>query len=406
MDPLTAATALVLVQLCLALVMGATFYAAPTEKCTRHWALSGLFMALGVLMVVLNAKSQIYIIQFAANASGVFGIIHQWWGLQTFYKKPASKWGWIIFASYITVLLAFHTWVIGRVFLTYTVIFIVISLSFLEVWKNQVPRRSFACGLTLCAVGWIALAHAYRILLVLSGNYELVPTNRSSFAVSVIYLAPIVGTLVYATGILLLYFERIINDKHFLATHDELTGLLNRRAIVEGGERELDVATRLGRPFCVAFIDIDFFKKINDELGHDTGDVVLAGVAQTLKKACRSIDLVGRYGGEEFCIVFPDLDCENALVVGDRIMTAVREYRFNGTRNATVSIGFAVLSQGTPGQTWQNLIKLADDELYKAKSSGRNKYCFTCLGEDEATQATRNQLSHAATATENMATLG
>jgi diguanylate cyclase (GGDEF)-like protein len=190
------------------------------------------------------------------------------------------------------------------------------------------------------------------------------------------YLVPLAGTLLYATGLLLLYFERMVQEKHHLATHDELTGLLNRRAIVAGGEREIAVAARNRQSLAVAFIDIDFFKQVNDRLGHKAGDAVLADMAHLLMTNCRNIDLVGRYGGEEFCIVFPGVDSAEASLLGDRLMTAVRRYRFRDQFPVTVSIGLAILRADDADRSWNNLLPRADAELYKAKSQGRDRVCI------------------------------
>jgi diguanylate cyclase (GGDEF)-like protein len=173
-----------------------------------------------------------------------------------------------------------------------------------------------------------------------------------------------------------MYFERIVAEKHHLATHDELTGMLNRRAIVAGGEREVSMALRNHQQLTIAFVDVDYFKRINDTLGHEAGDIVLTEVAQLLRKTCRNIDLVGRYGGEEFCIVLPGVDLRNAPAVGERLLNAVREYRFENQYPMTVSIGLASLPENTNDRSWTNLINRADAALYKAKESGRNQFCI------------------------------
>ncbi|MGZ3252826.1 MAG: GGDEF domain-containing protein, partial [Burkholderiaceae bacterium] len=191
-----------------------------------------------------------------------------------------------------------------------------------------------------------------------------------------LYLVPLGGSLLYGTGLLLLYFERIVEEKHHLATHDELTGMLNRRAIVSGGEREVAMALRNHQPLTIAFVDVDFFKRINDNLGHEAGDIFLVEIAQLLKKTCRNIDLVGRYGGEEFCIIFPGVGHENATIVGERLLNAVRQYRFQNQYQMTVSVGLASLPENPKDRSWANLINRADAALYKAKDFGRDQFCI------------------------------
>jgi diguanylate cyclase (GGDEF)-like protein len=159
-----------------------------------------------------------------------------------------------------------------------------------------------------------------------------------------------------------------------MATQDELTGLYNRRAIVAAGKREIDVAQRLRRPLAVAYIDIDHFKRINDQLGHDAGDNVITEIGHLLKDSCRNIDIVGRYGGEEFCIIFPGTDQEGVIMLAERMLVAVRQYRFRGELPVTLSMGFTVLPPDAEERSWTVLMQNADKLLYKAKSAGRDRY--------------------------------
>jgi diguanylate cyclase (GGDEF)-like protein len=174
--------------------------------------------------------------------------------------------------------------------------------------------------------------------------------------------------------LLLLYVERTIEKNRHMATHDELSKLLNRRAIVPSGESELDLSIRLQRSLTVAFIDIDLFKRFNDEFGHAAGDTVLTEVAAILQNTCRSIDLVGRYGGEEFLVIMPSVDLNGATLVGQRLISAVRDYRFLGEHPVTISAGLATLPLDG-NCSWAQLIRRADAALYEAKDMGRNRFC-------------------------------
>jgi diguanylate cyclase (GGDEF)-like protein len=165
-----------------------------------------------------------------------------------------------------------------------------------------------------------------------------------------------------------------VADKHHLATHDELTGLLNRRAINAGGDREVRLATRLNLPVAVAFVDIDHFKQINDTLGHEAGDTVLAELAEVLRDACRNVDLVGRYGGEEFCLIFPGTGCENAEIVARRLVDSVRLRAFSIGQEVTVSVGVAALEPDEDDRSWTSLVRKADRALYAAKDAGRDTF--------------------------------
>jgi diguanylate cyclase (GGDEF)-like protein len=215
-----------------------------------------------------------------------------------------------------------------------------------------------------------------RIASAAQRGPEVPPMVETDLGVVLLFLVPLGGTILYATGLLLLYFERLVAEKHELATHDELTGLLNRRAIVAAGKREVALAIRARQPLTVAYVDVDFFKDINDALGHEAGDRVLADLSSLLRDTCRSVDLVGRLGGEEFALVLPGLGPEQIACVGERLLAAVRGYRFLDRHPVTVSLGFAALSEPVPAQAWADLLARADAALYRAKQLGRDRYCI------------------------------
>jgi diguanylate cyclase (GGDEF)-like protein len=377
MDSLTAGIALIVVQFCVALVLTGVYFAAPRDKCTRYWALSEIFISVGILMIVLNAGVPHHLFLLIGTNSLVWGSILQFWGTQTFYKKNPSKFGWFIGIAFLLLfglVIVMRLQVIDRLLLLSATMLLVHILNYRELWIGPKTGRSFGNILTLGAATLLALNNMLRIGATLSQAQNFGPSTHFPAGVAALYLVPLGGTLLYGTGLVLMYFERIVDEKHHLATHDELTGMLNRRAIVAGGEREVAMALRNHQPLTIAFVDVDFFKRINDNLGHEAGDVFLTEIALLLKKTCRNIDLVGRYGGEEFCIIFPGVGQENALTVGDRLLNAVRQYRFQNQYQMTVSIGLASLPENPQDRTWKDLINRADAALYKAKDFGRDQY--------------------------------
>ncbi len=162
--------------------------------------------------------------------------------------------------------------------------------------------------------------------------------------------------------------------KH-LAMYDQLTALPNRRYIDTFLASKMNEYLSLGIPFGVAMIDIDKFKNFNDTYGHDAGDEVLKMISNVFKELVRSSDLIGRWGGEEFIGVFVGIDDNNLYDIVEKIrmlveMSSLRNY--NETLKVTISIG-ATLAQKE--DTIEQLVKRADELLYKSKSSGRN--CIT-----------------------------
>jgi len=171
--------------------------------------------------------------------------------------------------------------------------------------------------------------------------------------------------------------ERIIELQERLrheASHDQLTGLWNRRRILEHLDRELSRATRDAVPLGVMIADIDYFKQINDTHGHPVGDVVLQECAARLSRVMRTHDGCGRYGGEEFLIVLTDCSLEAAMQAADRGRVEVaREPVRIKTLELSVTLSVGVASTDTGERSATRLIQAADDALYQAKATGRNR---------------------------------
>lgn len=157
-----------------------------------------------------------------------------------------------------------------------------------------------------------------------------------------------------------------------LATIEQLTGLLNRHTFEKFLSRELNRVRRQNSTLALIMLDIDHFKKVNDNYGHQIGDVVLKECARHMKQALRKEDLVGRYGGEEFIICLPDVNTQDALKIAEKIRRSIEVEAFSEHNlRVSISIGLALFPEH--GKNAQFLIKCADEALYYAKNSGRNR---------------------------------
>ena len=162
------------------------------------------------------------------------------------------------------------------------------------------------------------------------------------------------------------------------ALHEPLTGLYNRRHFTERLSAELSAAQRHGRPLALLLVDVDHFKRVNDEHGHLAGDEVLKTVANVLQGVVRKEDVLARFGGEEFVVLARETPLSGAKTLAERLRRAVEQARtpFEGKDLAvTVSIGVTVsfgLTRFEPGRTEQQLLAAADRALYRAKQNGRN----------------------------------
>jgi diguanylate cyclase len=163
-------------------------------------------------------------------------------------------------------------------------------------------------------------------------------------------------------------FERIEQ----LAIRDELTGLYNRRFLIECLARERSRAERLGAPFSVCLIDLDHFKSVNDTFGHAAGDALLRELPKLATAVLRSLDIAGRWGGEEFLLVLPGTGLDGARALGERLRSTVERARFDalGERRVTATFGVAEYARG---EELSALLARADRALYAGKAGGRNQ---------------------------------
>lgn len=195
------------------------------------------------------------------------------------------------------------------------------------------------------AVNW-ALLHAANILLLIGWNF----------------------------GFLMLIGQRNQERISDLANHDELTGVHSRRAFMSMARQLFSVVERQHKPFAVLMLDVDHFKQVNDTYGHAAGDEILKRFAANCMDCLRHSDLLGRIGGEEFCVVLPDTGSDGAAEVAERIRAGFEagESGWQGHRlRATVSIGVSL--RGIDAATLEGLMAGADEALYQAKHQGRNR---------------------------------
>ena len=155
---------------------------------------------------------------------------------------------------------------------------------------------------------------------------------------------------------------------------DGLTGVYNRRFLEMKLDEEFNRNKRYGGTFSVIMFDIDHFKKVNDNYGHQCGDFILKSVSSRITSAIRNVDFLARYGGEEFCCILPETGIDSATMVADRFRQAIesQEHQYDGTEiRITISLGVVTFTPDI--ETREDLVKRVDDALYKAKREGRNK---------------------------------
>jgi diguanylate cyclase (GGDEF)-like protein len=262
-----------------------------------------------------------------------------------------------------------------------TAYFLVVAwIAFRGSW--QVGRRLWqdrlrGTGATMLVVGW--LLGGLFLHLGLSGLLSTVSTEFTSDTKPTLVLAYVllaagfVANMVFAN----IVFGRMVRQLRRLSRHDMLTGLYNRRAIVDALQLEWDRFRRGGAAFTVACVDIDLFKQINDLHGHAAGDAALVGTAQALRAQIRPGDVIGRSGGEEFLVLLMCADQDTALGIAERMRSAVAAATAihpDPARRLTVSIGLATAL--ATDATIDALVARADAALYQAKGGGRDRVCM------------------------------
>lgn len=168
--------------------------------------------------------------------------------------------------------------------------------------------------------------------------------------------------------------EEAIQRIEHMASTDELTGVHNRRSLIEFLEREKSRADRFGTGFSVLMVDIDHFKSVNDALGHQAGDVVLRTFAREAAVNLRQTDVFGRYGGEEFLAILEQTPVQNVTIVAERLCALARKLNFDEIASGlrvTVSIGGTDYRKP---ESWKTLVERADQALYRAKQDGRDRF--------------------------------
>ncbi len=230
-------------------------------------------------------------------------------------------------------------------------------------------------GLISCIGGWLALALLFSPI----GGMIIKTPYSADFSLLMLSALGFVMVSCYALDQSRRRSKQrllqLASEFEYAAKHDALTGLFNRREGHARLESEYERYRRNHRPFSLLLMDIDLFKKVNDTYGHLAGDEMIKLVARTLLRECRKVDIVARWGGEEFLVVLPETGAREAFLSADRIREAVatQSIEVDGKKiQATISIGVAAIEQS---KTIERSLQHADEGLYQAKTLGRNRVC-------------------------------
>src|SRR6201996_2277609 len=373
-------TAFVVNFLALGLIWAYILYSYPSFVAARHWTAAAFTMAAGSLIATLTAVTGSLVPLLFGGTIVVFSTCLTVMGVWRFYGEPAR---WLRTAS-ITVLtfIGISAFLFGydsatmRILIFSVAQALPLALPLKLLFSTQNGRANAGARLAgSVAVAIIAIC-AFRAvgkLLQIGGDFSFAHFNPQQ---SVVILALMFLSMVCNFGFLLMAMDRLRNEVADLAMMDDLTGVGNRRQLLQRLTEECARSDRSNQPFALLVVDLDGFKMINDTHGHAAGDACLQHFTLMAQTRLRPGDLLARTGGDEFCIMLPASTLREAATIARRIVEVCREDAAGcaGTEvPLSVSIGVAQWAQEI-GAFPDRLIAAADHALYVAKKEGRDRY--------------------------------
>jgi diguanylate cyclase (GGDEF)-like protein len=353
-------------------------FAAALQPSLRWWILATLAHPLGFLLIGLRALAPDWLSTVASNtliglSFAAFAI-----SLRVFNGSPQRRARLYSLVVATFVLASWYTYAdpdealrIGTVSMLYALL---LGSSARSIYRRGQARTAIAhvTGamflLGTAVMAWRGMVYMFMPDAIPASAFVATPLQIAAYAAG--GLLPVVSTI----GFLLMCTEFNQQELARAASLDYLTGICNRRAIEDLATRSIAASRRHGVPMAMMIVDVDHFKRINDEFGHQAGDAALIETVQRIRDSLRSEDLVGRLGGEEFVAVMPSTDAASALAAAERMRCAFADRPMRiGERELliTVSIGVAVLD--AQDQAYSQLLRRADRAMYAAKTAGRNK---------------------------------
>lgn len=342
-----------------------------------HWAIGAAAISAGVIGIYLRTMLPPVLSVTAANIAVIAGYVASWWGLELFFgRRPYYRTGLVLLAAAAAGIVYFSLFepdTRNRLILLLSLLSLFAVLRAHSTLRRVQPETRFS---QLFGGGVMSLQAVVNLLLlaaIVRTGTEPRPIDRMPVAAWTLLILMVLSVALIFAAVLLVN-QKLQARLRETAQRDQLTGALRRHVLEETVEREIARSRRHHRPLALLLLDLDHFKAINDRYGHHAGDVALRRFAETAQAGLRREDLLGRTGGEEFCILLPDTDRDGAVRLAERLREAVEVLSIEAEGqplNLTVSIGIAMLA----GQddSWSGLSRAADIALYRAKSEGRNR---------------------------------
>ncbi|MFT3807061.1 GGDEF domain-containing protein [Arenimonas sp.] len=342
------------------------------------WRVATLLQAAGCILQAVQAQLPAGFVLPLANACILLGMTGYLRALRQFYGLPdrwSILWPAVIGTFGVFWFAAIHPNLGARIlFASLALASVMFACVYtLQRYGERQPMTSQRVQSAIfMVIALLMVVRAVQTLFIPPAEASLLQTGNSIRALALVVMTtlPVIGT----TAFLLMCSERIRRQWQQAASTDYLTGLANRRTVAQAGMQAFALARREGGQLSLAVLDVDHFKRINDQHGHDTGDLALKYLAEKLLAACDERDLTGRLGGEEFILLWRGADAVRARRRAERLQDALRAQPLHAGEAPialTVSIGIAVLDESHAD--FEDLLRQADRALYSAKAGGRDR---------------------------------
>jgi diguanylate cyclase (GGDEF)-like protein len=348
---------------------------SPAYRPSIHWWIGAtLLQPAGFVLLSLRDTLSPFLSILVANAFVSMGFAAYVVALRRFYRLPADR-GPLLGLVALAVAVSFYWGLVEpdltrRLIAVSVVLAVVLGASAAIIYRHGEGAVRHVAGMAFAGASALM---AYRAVILLfdptlvTGVFQLTHVQLLTYAVGSVL--PVIATI----GFLLLCTERSQRELERAARVDYLTDCYNRRAIEELATQSMASARRHGLPLSVLVLDIDHFKRINDELGHAVGDIALVESVARIRGTLRAEDVLGRLGGEEFIVLMPNADGASAVQAGERIRSSfsAQPLRMDGhDRSVTLSIGVATLAP--MDREFSQLLRRGDRAMYAAKNAGRD----------------------------------
>lgn len=377
LDPPTLLLALLLGFLMLALELGVAQRALPQQPELRIWTAGTWLLLLGFVAFALRPRMPAWLSVLSANAFLFLGLTLYARAIYRFVADiELPTWVWALLLMACLALVAMVPWPLNLRSSVVSFIYVALLLPSITVivrlgWHTEASLRTVALTLALaCVALMVRGVHAWY------HPEQYGALTQASLGQGLTFLVTFLGVLGAGFGFVLASFERVARRMELLASHDGLTGCVNRTTTHTLLEHALLRGQREGSPLAMVMLDIDHFKQINDRFGHRTGDIVLQGFADTVRSRLRKSDVFGRVGGEEFVLLLPATDEPGAQRLAEGVREAVQAMHAPAADGQPIQVtlsGGVAVAAADSGLSAERLYALADQALYRAKHLGRNR---------------------------------